>query len=321
MSVVTHTLACELIPVTRLRFHHTQEWHDLYQPDKIEDLGRFLDRYTKDHKNGWESTPQIRLSMVGYNRPSTVDRAVSCYPPPEFSWKTLFLDANSHTLSQKIPDDNGVANYDAARYHPVISPDVEDRSTFEYTFDKYTELCGFSKVRLYMSTDDHDDMDVYVVIKKLDRQGTVLTHQNIPMDDLPQGTKLEDIPHENYWQYVGPNGRLRASHRAVDTEKGYDPAKLSLLSKAYVYHPHDREEKLKPGQIVELEIMLWPGGMIFDKGEAMSLQVMGHVPIIPEFIGLEKNMPVVNKGVHKIHSGPEHPSSLLVALFSDDGVP
>lgn len=314
--VVTNTLAWELIPLTRLRIHHTQEWRDLYQADKIEDLARFLDRYTKDHKNGWESTPQIRLCMVGYNRPSVVDRVIPSYPPPEFTWTSLFLDASSRILTHKIPDHNGIVSYDAARYHPVVSSEVEDRSTFQYTFDKYTELCGFSKVRLYMSTDDHDDMDVYVVIKKLDRQGTILTHQNIPMEDLPQGTTLEDIPHENYWQYVGPNGRLRASHRAVATEKGYDPAKLSLLSKAYVYHPHDREEKVEPGQIVELEIMLWPGGMIFDKGEAMSLQVMGHVPIIPEFTDLEKNMHVVNKGAHKIHSGPEYPSSLLVALSS-----
>lgn len=259
--------------------------------------------------------------MVGYNRPSVVDRPISSYPPPEFSWTTFFLDATSDTLSQKIPDHNGVASYESAVYHPVISLETEDRSTFRFTFDKYTELCGFSKVRIYMSTDDQDDMDVFIVIKKLDRQGRILTHQNIPMEDLPQGTTLEDIPHENYWQYVGPNGRLRASHRAVDKEKGYDPAKLSLLSQAYVYHPHDREEKIEPGRIVELEIMLWPGGMVFDKGEAMSLQVMGHVPIIPEFAGLEKNMPVVNKGKHKVHSGPEYPSSLLVALSSKDGSP
>ena len=312
-------MACVLISVTRLRIHHTQEWHDLYQPDKVKDLARFLDKYTKNQENGWESTPQIRLCMVGYNRPSVVDRVIPCYPPPEFNWTTLFLDSSSHILSQKKPDRNGVTCYNAAVYHPVISPETDDRSTFQFTFDKYTELCGFSKVRLYMSTNDHDDMDVYVVIKKLDRQGNVLTHQNIPMEDLPQGTTHEDIPHENYWQYVGPNGRLRASQRAIDTEKGYDPAKLSLLSKAYVYHPHDREEEIQPGQIVELEIMLWPGGMVFDEGEAMSLQVMGHVPIIPEFTGLEKNMPVVNKGVHKVYSGPEYPSSLLVALSSRDG--
>jgi predicted acyl esterase len=252
--------------------------------------------------------------MVGYNRPSVLDRAIASYPPLEFGWETLFLDASSSCLSRVHPSQNNVTSYDATKHYPVASDETSDRSAFRYVFDKYTELCGFSKVQLYMSTDDHDDMDVYVVIKKLDRQGNVLTHQNIPMEDLPQGTKLDDIPYENYWQYVGPNGRLRASHRAVSQEKDYDPTRLSLLSKAYVYHPHDRKERIEPGHIVKLDIMLWPGGMIFDEGESMSLQVMGHVPIIPEFVGLEKSMPVVNKGRHKIHCGPDYPSALLVAL-------
>lgn len=278
------------------------------------DLARFLDRYTKGESNDWESTARIRLCLDGYNRPSVVDRPTLSYPPPEFTWEKLYLDSSSASLSRNQPTQDSVASYDATKYHDVFARGTEDRLAFRHRFEKYTELCGFSKVELYMSTDELDDMDVFVVIKKLDTEGNVLTHQNIPMEDLPQGTTYKDIPVENIWQYVGPNGRLRASHRAVTEEPGYDPAKLTLLSDAYVYHAHDHEDKIEPGKAVKMDIMLWPGGMIFDKGESMSLEVMGHIPIIPEFTGLEKNMPNHNKGKHMIHTGLEHPSTLLVAL-------
>jgi hypothetical protein len=41
--------------------------------------------------------------------------------------------------------------------------------------------------------------DVYVVIRKLDKDGKALWHQNIPMKDLPTGTIAADIPNENVW--------------------------------------------------------------------------------------------------------------------------
>lgn len=39
--------------------------------------------------------------------------------------------------------------------------------------------------------------EVYVVIRKLDKDGKALWHQNIPMKDLPPGTTAADIPNEN----------------------------------------------------------------------------------------------------------------------------
>jgi predicted acyl esterase len=56
------------LPFLRLRFHPTQEWHDLYQPTSIEDFKRFLDYYTKDIQNGWESTARVRVAAIRYNQ-------------------------------------------------------------------------------------------------------------------------------------------------------------------------------------------------------------------------------------------------------------
>ncbi|KAF5014889.1 hypothetical protein F66182_13971, partial [Fusarium sp. NRRL 66182] len=59
-------------------------------------------------------------------------------------------------------------------------------------------------------------------------------------------------------QYTGPTGILRASHRAQDPERS---------THMIPYHPHDREEKVQKGEIVKLEIALWPMGIHFEAGE------------------------------------------------------
>ena len=51
----------------RLRIHDTQEWYDLYQPATNDELQRFFDRYTKGIDNGWEKTPNVRVSLLGFN--------------------------------------------------------------------------------------------------------------------------------------------------------------------------------------------------------------------------------------------------------------
>lgn len=165
-----------------------------------------------------------------------------------------------------------------------------------------------------MSAPSHDDMDVFVVIRKLDKDGVPLEHFNIPLKDLPEGTKPDEIPKSNIFRYVGPNGCLRASRRYHEEEPGLTASQRASLSPAYVYHPLDREEKISPGQVVELEIGIWPGGMIFDSGESLSFEIQGFFAIRPEFENLLDMMENHNKGTHRVHCGGEYPSSLLVAL-------
>lgn len=165
-----------------------------------------------------------------------------------------------------------------------------------------------------MSTSDHDDMDVYVVIRKLDHNGKPVQHFNIPFRDLPPDVSEKDVPGENYMRYIGPNGRLRASHRAVRKEPYYPDEKLDLLSPAYVWHPHDKVEKLKRDEVVELVIMLWAGGMIFERGESLRFDILGHDPRWPEYAGLDKVLTNLNVGKHRVHVGGKYPSSLYMAI-------
>lgn len=98
-----------------------------------------------------------------------------------------------------------------------------------------------------MATPDHDDMDVYAIIRKLDSAGNVLYYYNIPFEHLPGDLCASDIPHMNIFKHTGPNGRLRASHRAITHEDlpGLDDIEYKrLMSDAYIWHPHDTEQKL-----------------------------------------------------------------------------
>lgn len=54
----------------RLTIHDTQEWYDLYSDKRTEELSLFFDRYLKGLDNGWENTPRVRISLLGYNQVS-----------------------------------------------------------------------------------------------------------------------------------------------------------------------------------------------------------------------------------------------------------
>lgn len=299
----------------RLRIHDTHEWHDIYQPDNNDELQKFCDHFLKGMQNDWTDTPKLRLSLLGYNMPNVVNRPISSYPPPEFKYQTLHLDASQMRMSTNPPQTDASVSYNSEERNEASMEKLVGVG-FTYTFDGYTELCGWSKVRLFASADTADDMDIYVILRKLDKDGKALISYNIPWKDLPEGTTDADIPVENVYRYIGPNGRLRASHRAVAEEPGLTAEQRDLLSQAYVWHPHDRAEKVGKGEIVQLDIHLWPGGMIFEQGESMRLEIKGVHPAMPEFEPLLPHMPVHNTGKHTIHTGPSYPCTYFVALAS-----
>ena len=122
-------------------------------------------------------------------------------------------------------------------------------------------------------------------------------------------------------RYIGPNGRLRASHREVVPEKldGLSEEDYrSLMGPAYVHHPHTSMQSLSKGEILGLEISLWPGGMVFDAGEGLSLEIKGCHPIMPEFAGLDEKLVNYNVGRHRVHTGGQCPSQLMVSLKRGD---
>ena len=298
-----------LTTLDRLRLIHTQEWHDLYQQSANDDLQKFFDKYLLGKNNGWESTPSVRHSLLGFNCPSVVDRVDTTYPPNDVKHSTLFLNCENGTL-----EDHESTTPHSMEY--LSDSWDDDGAHFSYQFNDCTELIGFSKVRLYMSCSDTNDMDVYVILRKLDKDGHPLLHVNIPLEDLPSGTTEEDVPNVNIFKYVGPNGRLRASHRRLEKDPNLSVEQSLKLFPADVWHPHDREDKIPPGEVVCLEIALWPGGIVFQAGESIRLEIKGHEVTLPEFPALDRVPTNLNRGHHLVHSGSDYPSSILLPLVS-----
>ena len=307
-----NTCSTQLTPLGRLRIHHTQEWHDLYQQSANDDLQKFFDKYLRGRDNGWESTPIVRHSLLGYNCPCVVDRAETAYPPNYVKHSTFFLDCENGTLQDHEPTASSSAKYLSDSWD-------DDGAHFSHKFNDYTELIGFSKVKLYMSSPDTDDMDVYVILRKLDKDGHPLLHINIPLESFPAGTTEKDVPNVNIFKYVGPNGRLRASHRSIEQDPELSTEQASMLSPADVWHPHNSQDKIPPGQIVCLEIPLWPSGIVFQAGESIRLEVKGHEVTLPEFPQLDRVPENLNRGHHVIYSGADHPSSIVLPLAPGNG--
>jgi predicted acyl esterase len=91
------------------------------------------------------------------------------------------------------------------------------------------------------------------------------------------------------------------------------------MGPAYVYHPHTSTQPLSKGETVELEISLWPGGIVFDAGEGLSLEIKGRHPIMPEFAGLDEKIVNCNIGRQRVHTGGARPSQVMLSLKRGGG--
>ena len=109
-------------------------------------------------------------------------------------------------------------------------------------------------------------------------------------------------------QYTGPTGILRASHRAQDPQRS-----TPMLP----YHPHDKEDKVPPGDIVKLEISLWPMGIHFEAGEGLLFRVQGFVDTSLDFPShIDKKLENLNEGQHTIHFGGKYDSTIIVPIVA-----
>ncbi|KAK3624901.1 hypothetical protein LTR56_020715 [Elasticomyces elasticus] len=107
---------------------------------------------------------------------------------------------------------------------------------------------------------------------------------------------------------MGSVGILRASHRAFHANKSIHPQ--------FPFHPHEIEEKVKPGEVVKLEIGIWAMGNDFDAGESISVQVSGQMPIIAEYSAFSEARPAheLNKGQTPHSHRPEVPEQYNAAI-------
>jgi predicted acyl esterase len=280
----------------RFTTHTTQEWYDLYSEKRTEDLCRFFDFYLKDIQNGWEQTPPVRLSVLGFNLPHET-LSLTQFPWTTPGSKTLKLHLNpdqtmTTTTQSQHSNESTVLSYQADA--PTMNRDDADGELlFRYTFPEKTIVAGPSKAVLTLSAEKQDDLDIYVMLRKMDAHGRILQNINQPFSDLGVDS-ADDVPSVSVLKYLGPDGKLRASRRALAPE----------LSKPWWGTLSHAGDQLVPvGNSIELEIFLWPTGMIFEAGESIVLKVAGHDMRLVDFAHLQGSFQGSNQGKHYVHLG------------------
>ncbi|KAK4956523.1 hypothetical protein LTR10_006050 [Elasticomyces elasticus] len=278
-----------------------QEWYELYC-DKHADaeLHAYFDRFLKGLDNDFESsTPKVRWSALQFGDREAIDNIVyTDFPIPSTEYREMFLHKDG--LKESPANAATTAVYD--------SENGKSHAAFNHTFAEKTRLVGLPKAILYMSCLDHNDMNVYVILRKLDKEGKALMHLCFPLAATPVKSiaEIPEAQRQSTNLHMGSVGILRASHRAFDAKKSIHPQ--------FPFHPHEIEEKIKPGDVVKLEIGIWAMGNDFDAGESISVQVSGQMPIIAEYSAFSEARPAheLNKGQHRIHIGPKNPSSIIL---------
>ena len=212
------------------------------------------------------------------------------WPIARTQYTKLYLDAAGNSMQWQPVSETASAGYDAMGSGPGAH-----RVCFDITFDEPVKLIGHMKLRVFMAARDADDMDVFAGIYKYDRDGNFVPFAYYSFfDDGPVAL-----------------GWLRASHRELDERRStkYQPV-----------HTHRSEQKLQPGEIIPLDIELWPSGTLFEKGERLRLIIQGS--------DLQKysrvSQPIyfrhddtVNSGYHEVHTGGNYESYLLIPVVPE----
>ncbi|MEJ5059368.1 MULTISPECIES: CocE/NonD family hydrolase [unclassified Pseudomonas] len=279
-----------------LRIHNSQEWPDYYDEANVEDLRRFFDRYLKDQNNDWEATPRVRYAVHDFQGGDQVNVPADAFPPKEVTSTKLYLDGAARILSNAAPVNEVPAIYDVG-----VNPDVV---SFITRFDQETVMVGYPKAHLWVEARGADDMDLFVLIQKLDKYGSPLQQFTAPN----QSARIHDLTDHGatVLRYKGSDGRLRVSTRHLDETLSTDDVPA---------HSFDRIEKLSAGEIVEIEIDLLPLGWAFHPGEQLRFIVSSRnlsgtlMPGIVEYIG-------ANSGQHVIHTGGRYASYLQLPIMA-----
>lgn len=221
---------------------------------------------------------------------------------PETEYKVLYLTPQEQLL-ESAPSEESIVQY-RSDIQAIQADEDPEELLFRFKFTEKARLLGSVKVCLYISCKEADDMDIFFQIRKQDESGNILRYHNIPEKDLAaNGLERKDTPMLNTMIYLGPNGQIRASHRKIDEE---------LSTPHWIRHAHLVEEKVEPGTVVKVETSVWPGGIVFEKGESLVLKVAGHPMYLAEFLSMRGQFKAKNSGYHEVHVGGAQASHVVI---------
>jgi predicted acyl esterase len=220
-----------------LEVHGGSHWAPFYTDYGVALQKRFFDHFLKGEDNGWDQQPRVQL-QVRHPGEKFVLRHESEWPLKRTNWTRFYLDPKGARLSDK-PSGEGSTAYDA----------MGDGVTFSTAaLEKETEITGPSALKLFVSSSTAD-ADIFAVLRVFDPKGQEVLFQGALDPRTPVG-----------------QGWLRASQRKLDPKRSlpYRP-----------FHTHDEKLPLSPGEVLELDVEIWPTCIVVPKGYRVALTVRG----------------------------------------------
>jgi hypothetical protein len=220
-----------------LEVHGIEHWTHFYTDYGRKLQLRFFDYFLHGKRNGFDRQPRVLLQVRHIDK--FVERAENEWPLKRTKWTKFFLDAASGALAHEPARGKDVVRFDALG---------EGVTFLTEPLAQETEITGPSAVKLFVSSSTKD-ADLFVVLRVFTGDLKEVVFQGAIDPHTPVG-----------------QGWLRASHRRLDKK----------ISTPYrPYHSHDKIEPLRKGDMVELDIEIWPTSIVIPPGHRIGLTIRG----------------------------------------------
>ena len=286
----------------KLRIQTGSHVHPFYTEEGRQDQKRFFDYWLKGIENGIMDEPPVKLA-IRHGADKFEWRYEREWPLARTQWTKLYFNLAAGALAKEMPGTPASRTYAASSLGTMGSTSASSSQvmgggikpgmglsleTAPLTED--LEITGPLAASFWVSSSS-EDMDLFLTLRNIDAQG------NDIMETGQQGTP---VPVAKGW--------LRVSHRELDEN-------LSLPYRPY--HKHTRRLFLKPGEIVKVDVEIWPTSMVFKKGRRIRLDIQPR-----DGLGSQGYMHYhadYNTGTNTIYSGGEHDSYLLLPVIPAQG--
>ena len=221
-----------------LEAHGLEHWTHFYTDYGRKLQLRFFDKFLKGNHQEWDGQPRVHLQVRHVDR--FVERHENEWPLERTRWTKLYLHKDFQLKSGTDHDSSSRVSFEAMG---------EGVTFLSEPLGKQTEITGPLAARLRVSSST-EDADLFLVFR-------------VFAPDLREVTFMGAIdPHTPVAQ-----GWLRASHRKLDP----------MLSTEYrPYHSHDEKQLLSKGEIVTLDVEIWPTSIVVPAGYRVALSVRGR---------------------------------------------
>jgi len=220
-----------------LEVHGGSHWLKFYSDYGIRLQKRFFGHFLKGENTGWEKQPPVLLQVRHVDR--FVERHENEWPLARTRWTRFHLDPGDASLRPEAPGRTARIEYEA----------LGDGVTFlTPPLAEEIEITGPVAAKLFVSSTTRD-ADLFLVLRVFTPDLTEVVFDGSNDPHTPVGI-----------------GWLRASHRKLDPKRSlpYRPC-----------HTHDEPQPPKPGEIVELDVEIWPTCIVVPAGYRIGLSVRG----------------------------------------------